>query len=86
MFLAVIIEEDRMRGEGGVAHGATLERGTGGTTTAAEVEGGGTGGGEEEGETEDVVDHHLRPGIEVKGHQRGTDDQRPLQCTSKSVH
>ena len=57
MFLAVIIEGDRMRGEGGVDHGATLERGTGESITAAGVEGGGTGGGEEEGETEDIVDH-----------------------------
>ena len=80
---AVIIKGDLMRGGGEVDLGATQERGTGEATTGAVVGEGEMGGaGErEEGETEDAVDHHLRPGTEVKGRQRGS--LRHHQCTSK---
>lgn len=82
---AVIIKGDQTRGGGEVDLGATQERETGEATTGAAVGEGGTGGaGErEEGETEDAVDHHLRPGTEVKDHQRGS--LRHHQCTSELV-
>lgn len=68
-----------MKGGGEVAHGATLGIRTGETTTGAVAADGEAG---EEGEG-DAVDHHLRPGIEVKGHQRATSHQRPHLCTSE---
>lgn len=74
---AVITREDQMRGGGVVDQAAILERETGETTTPG---GEGTVEIEEEegGETGDAVEHHL---IEVKGHQRGTDNQRLHPCT-----
>ena len=73
-----------MREGGGVDQGVTPERGRGETImVGGAVEEGGMVVGEGGGETEDAVEHHLHPGIEVKDHQRETDDQRPLPCTSK---
>ena len=70
-----------MRGGDVADQRATPERGTGETTMGGE----GTAEGEEEGETGDAVEHHLKPGIEVRGHQRGTNNQRPHPCTSKQA-
>ena len=83
---AVIIEGDQTRGGGEVDLRATQERETGEATTGAAVGEGEMGGAgeQEEGETEDAVDHHLRPGTEVKGRQRGS--LRHHQCTSKLAY